>query len=68
MQQETGELRESEDENAEFGTPDDEEVTQDRNREISNFSETDIRDEETLSNTQREDWLLSTEPLHRARP
>ena len=68
MQQETGELKESEDGNAEFGTPtDDEEVTipsQDRNREISNFPNTDIWDEETLSNTQREDWLLPTEPLH----
>ena len=26
------------------------------------------RDEETLSNTQREDWLLPTESLHGARP
>ena len=72
MQQETGELKESEDGNAEFGTPtDDEEFTipsQDRNREISNFPDTDIRDEETLSNTQREDWLLPMEPLHGARP
>ena len=72
MQQETGELKESEDGNAEFGTPtDDEEVTipsQDRNRDISNFPDTDIRDEETLSNTQRQDWLLPMEPLHGACP
>ena len=68
MQQETGELKESEDGTAEFETPmDDEEVTipsQDRSRETYNFPDTDIRDEETLSNTQREDWLLPTESLH----
>ena len=72
MQQETGELKESEDGTAEFETPtDDEEVTipsQDRSRETSNFRDTDIRDEETLSNTQREDWLLPTESLHGTRP
>ena len=27
-----------------------------------------IRDEQTLSNTQQENWLLPTEPLHVARP
>ena len=72
MQQETGELKESEDGNVEFGTPtDDEEVTipsQDRNREVPDFPDSDIRDEQTLSNTQREDLLLPTEPLHGARP
>ena len=72
MQQETGDLKESEDGNVEFGTPtDDEEVTipsQDRNREDPDFPDIDIRDEQTLSNTQREDWLLPTEPLHGARP
>ena len=66
MQQETGDV------NVEFGTPtDDEEVTipsQDRNREVPDFPDIDIRDEQTLSNTQREDWLLPTEPLHGARP
>ena len=69
---ETGDLKESEDGNVEFGTPtDNEEVTipsQDRNREVPDFPDIDIRDEQTLSNTQREDWLLPTEPLHRARP
>ena len=54
MQQETGELKESEDGNVEFGTPtDDEEVTipsQDRNREVPDFPDSDIRDEQTLSN------------------
>ena len=72
MQQETGDLKESEDGNVEFETPtDDEEVTipsQDRNREVPDFPDIDIRDEQTLSNTQREDWLLPTEPLHGARP
>ena len=72
MQQETGELKESEDGTAELETPtDDEEVTipsQDRSRETYNFPDTDIRDEETLLNTQREDWLLPTESLHGTRP
>ena len=65
-------MKESEDGTAEFETPtDDEEVTipsQDRSRETSNFPDTDIREEETLSNTQREDWLLPTESLHGTRP
>ena len=72
MQQETGDLKESEDGNIEFGTPtDDEEVTipsQDRNKEVPDFPDFDIRDEQILSNTQREDWLLPTVPLHEARP
>ena len=67
MQQETGGLKESEP-----GTPtDDEEITipsQDRNRKILDFPDNDIRDEQTLSNTQREDWLLPNEPMHGARP
>ena len=72
MQQETSGLKESEDGTVESGTPtDDEEVTipsQDRNREILDFLYNDIRDEQTLSNTQREDWLLHKEPIHGARP
>ena len=72
MQQETGDLKESGYGNVDFGTPtDDEEVTipsQDRNKEVPDFPVSDIRDEQTLSNTQREDWLLPTEPLHGARP
>ena len=64
-------MKESEDGNVEFGTPtDDEEVTipsQDRNREVPDFPDIDIRHEQTLSNTQREYWLLPTEPLHGAR-
>ena len=36
--------------------------------EILDFPDNDIRDEQTLSNTQREDWLLPKEPMHGARP
>ena len=42
--------------------------SQDRNRNVPDFPDSDIRDEQTLSNTQPEDWLLPTEPLHGARP
>ena len=62
MQQETGGLKESEDGTVEPGTPtDDEEITipsQDRNKKILDFPDNDISDEQTMSNTQREDWLL----------
>ena len=72
MQQETGDQKESSYGNLDIGTPtDDEEVTipsQDRIKEVPDFPDIDIRDEQTLSNTQREDWLLPTEPLHGARP
>ena len=50
---------------------DDEEVTipsLDTNREILDFPDNDICDEQTVSNTQREDWLLPKEPMHGARP
>ena len=39
-----------------------------RNKEVPDIPDIDIRDEQTLSNTQREDWLLPTEPLHGACP
>ena len=72
LQQETGEVMESEDGSVEFETPtDDEEVTipsQDKYRKVPDIPNSDIRDEQTLSNTQREDWLLPTEPMHGARP
>ena len=72
MQQETGELKASEVGSVEFETPtDDEEITipsQDRNKEVSDVPDSDIRDIQTLSNTQREDWLLPKEHLHGARP
>ena len=51
-----------------YGTPtDDDEVTlppHDRAKEVPDFPDTDIRDRQTLLDTQREDWLLPTEPLH----
>ena len=43
---------------------DDEEVTipsQDKYKKVPDIPNSDIRDEQTLSNTQREDWLLPTE-------
>ena len=68
----SGEVMESEDGSVEFETPtDDEEVTipsQDKNGKVPDIPNSDIRDEQTLSNTQREDWLLPTEPMHGARP
>ena len=49
MQQETGDLKESGYGNVDFGTPtDDEEVTipsQNRNKEVPDFLDNDIRDE-----------------------
>ena len=75
LQQETGEVKESEDGSVEFETPtDDKEITipsQDKNREVPDIPDSDIRDKQTLSNTQREDWLLPTSPcmgLARDRP
>ena len=37
-------------------------------KKVPDILNSDIRDEQTLSNTQREDWLLPTEPMHGARP
>ena len=71
-QQETDEVMESEDGSVKFETQtDDEEVTipsQDKYKKVPDIPISDIRDEQTLSNTQREDWLLPTEPMHGARP
>ena len=65
-------MMESDDGCVEFETPtDDEEVTipsQDKYKKVPDILNSDIRDEQTLSNTQREDWLLPTEPMHGARP
>ena len=65
-------MMESEDGSVEFETPmDDEKVTipsQDKYEKVQDIPSSDIRDEQTLSNTQREDWLLPTEPMHGARP
>ena len=64
-------MMESEDESVEFETPTgDEEVTipsQDKYEKVPDIPNSDIRDEQTLSNTQRED-LLPTDPMHGARP
>ena len=72
LQQETGEVKLYEDGSVEFETlTDDEEITipsQDRDRDISDLRNVNIRDEQTLENTQQEDWLLPTEPIHGARP
>ena len=72
MQQETGDQKESGYGNLDAEIPtDDEEVTippHDRIGKVPDFPDSDIRDEQTLLNTQREeDWLLSTEPLDGAR-
>ena len=50
---------------------DDEEVTllpHKRDTEIPDNPGLDIRDGPDMSDTQRKDWLLQTEPLHSARP
>ena len=50
---------------------DDEEVTllpHKRDMEVPDNPDTYIRDKPDMSDTQREDWLLQTEPLHGARP
>ena len=71
-QQETDEVMESEDGSVEFETlMDNEEVTipsHDKYKKVSDIPISDIRDEQTLSNTQREDWPLPTETMHGARP
>ena len=65
-------MMESEDGSVEFETTtDDEEVTipsQDKYKKVPDIPISDIRDEQTLSNTQQEDWLLPTELMYGARP
>ena len=72
MQQKTWDQVESGYGKFDSGTPtDDDEVTlprHDRATEVLDFLGTDIRDRQTLIDTQREDWLMQTEPLHGARP
>ena len=68
MQQKTGDQVESGYGKFDFGTPtDDDEVTLPQH-EVLDFPDTDIRDRQTLIDTQREDWLMQTEPLRGARP
>ena len=50
---------------------DDEEVTllhHKRDTDVPDNPVSDVRDGPYMSDTQREDWLLQTEPLHGARP
>ena len=50
---------------------DDEEVTllpHKRDTDVPDNPVSDVRDGSDTSDTQREDWLLQTEPLHGARP
>ena len=72
IQQETGDQVESGYKEFDFETPtDDDEVTlppHDRATEILDFPDTDMRDRQTVFDTQQEDWLLQTEPLHGVRP
>ena len=72
MQQETGDQVEPGHRKFDFENPtDDDEVTlppHDRATEVPDFLDTDIRDRQTLFDTQQEDWLMQTEPLHGARP
>ena len=68
----TGDQMESGHRKLDYGTPtDDEEVTlppHNRDTEVPDIPDTDIRDRQAMSDTQREDWLLQMEPLHGARP
>ena len=66
-QSETGGVRTTEDEGDTLETPSgDEEITI-PSQEREDLRKVDIRGEQ-LENTQREDWLLPTEPRHGARP
>ena len=70
-QPETGGVRTTDGDSDKLETlSDDEEITipsQDRDRKIADVRNIDIRDEQS-ENTQQEDWLLPTEPMHGARP
>ena len=72
MQQGTGDQMESGHRKLDNGTPtDDEEVMlppHDRAKEVPDSPDTDIRDRQTLLDTQQEDWLLPIEPMHGDRP
>ena len=70
-QPETGGVRTTDGESDKLETlSDDEEITipsHNRDRKIADVRNIDIRDEQS-ENTQREDCLLPTEPMHGARP
>ena len=66
-QPETGGVRKIEDEDNTLQTPSDDEEIIIPSQEREDLRKVDIRGEQ-LENTQREDWLLPTEPRHGARP
>ena len=66
-QPETGGLRTTEDEGNTLETPSDDEEITIPSQEREDLRKVNIRGEQ-LENTQREDWILSTEPRHGARP
>ena len=66
-QPETGGVRTIEDEDNTLETPSDDEEIIIPSQEREDLRKVDIRGEQ-LENTQREDWLLPTEPRHGARP
>ena len=66
-QPETGGVRTTEDEGNTLETPSDDEVITIPSQEREDLRKVNIRGEH-LENTQREDWLLPTEPRHGTRP
>ena len=66
-QPETGGVRTTEDEGDELETPSEDEEITIPSQDNAHIRNVDIRDEHS-ENTQREDWLLLTEPWHWARP
>ena len=60
-------MRTIEDEDITLETPSDDEEITIPSQEREDLRKVDIRGEQ-LENTQREDWLLPTEPSHGARP
>ena len=66
-QPETGGVRTTEDEGNPLKTPSDDEVITIPSQEREDLRKVNIRGEH-LENTQREDWLLPTEPRHGTRP
>ena len=66
-QPEIGGVKTTEDEGSTLKTPSDDEVLTIPSQEREDLRKVNIRGEH-LENTQREDWLLSTEPRHGTRP
>ena len=66
-QPETAGVRTTEDEGDKLETPSDDEEITIPSQDSSDIWNVDIRGEQS-ENTQREDWLLPTEPRHGARP